>query len=482
MQVAGVSVFDRIGKFAEDSMRNDALAFVGRETELAAAQRRVADCVDSDPKSNVFVMLGAPGMGKTASASQLVRLMHGETLRGRLIVCMHLSASALSAPPLNFVSGLRRRMVRMADGVRNGLHTRLRGGVSKMAGMGFDITKKWTEHGHVLRTSGLTEKSSAMDCIDAFADGMLMSDKVVLALMFDEAQDMEITPTTKDNVSTLYQNLHGGRIVPMFFGLPNTLQVLSQVGISRLESRGRVFELGCFAGGEPTQLVDKGLAKLGVKWNNAGWGGFMRKCGFAEGAAKLWRKRLVKRIVSASSGFPRHLSAGLTAFCETILNRKDEFSPKNDLLAEIGERHEALRIAYYDERLKAPVAQAHLSALGAMAHMMGDGGGLMRKDAAQLLDMGSEWTDRRDADESLDALIGRGVLTTGGAGGVFIGPPAIPSMTAHLRGVFHDLLSQGHDGAQAMAKAHGDPPRHGNIKTSSTEPPKREQKREDEKC
>ena len=321
------------------------------------------------------IVQGVPGAGKSSLCDEFVASVQGRKIGGR-VLCAKLGPHALDLPPLRLTTELNEALLRLAADlpqagyVASGLaHARR---LASTAGkLGFKTSEcKLNDEIH-----GLNEHSSLVACINAYADHM-WPDDAVLVLAVDEMQQCPITDRTMAAMLALNERLHAARIFVACFGLQSTARTLEDLGMTRVGGTTR-----------SSRSDRSAWAKAGKCWNERwttsasrtrtrnGFGTWLAKGSASiargqSGAGRWWTGSKNNRRTS-----PQHLTAALRSVCATLGEHRDLFSPENNLLEEIADRHDRNKRDYYDKRMGTRLRR-HRTALGAIAkaavHAPGD--------------------------------------------------------------------------------------------------------------
>ena len=239
--------FDAMQHYVDLHERSAPMAFVGRDDVLADLMSAVkATAATEEAEGMTRVVQGVPGAGKTSICREFIRRHQNEEMvwtdeddreNRAAVFCVSLDPGALNAPPLTFVQGIHEKWKRHCRKLEAGVAKAGRAHLDRLS----DIVRLWpkrsTEHESVEKISGLTERSSLDACIGAYCHDYWGED-MAIALCVDEAQNCPVTTYSKAIVGGLHNRTHPARIAPLLFGLPNTLDHMSDqekgLGLSRL--------------------------------------------------------------------------------------------------------------------------------------------------------------------------------------------------------------------------------------------------------
>ena len=430
------------------------MAFVGRDGILSDLMSAVKATLRGS-KGMTRVVQGVPGAGKTAICDEFIRRHQGEDIawfdedggkHRAAVFCVDLSPSALNAPPLTFVQGIHEKWLRHCRSLDAGLKQAGRAHLSRLS----DIVRLWlrrsTEHESLEKTGALTERSSLDACVGAYCHDYWGED-LVIALCVDEAQNCPGTDYAKAILGGLHNREHPARIAPLLFGLPNTLDHVSDqekgLGLSRLNMRA-IHDICLLEPGQAREIVEGTFDKLGLEWGNPGWSRHLGSLGFSPTQWDDWRNGIADAIAEGSSDFPQHVTLGLHAACQALIDRRETLAPTDldDMLKGIRATHHQRKTSYYQQRLSSVIQYG--AALGAICRKAAESpvGGVTHADAKRAIAVGSsaddEPLDSTQANAILKQVLGKGVLRQLRNGRV--APPAIPSMAAYLDGFLQDAL------------------------------------------
>ena len=450
--------FDSMQHYVNLHERSAPMAFVGRDDildDLMAAVKTTA--ITEDAKGMTRVVQGVPGAGKTAICDEFIRRRQNQEIawadmaggkHRAAVFCVKLGPGALNAPPLTFAQGIHDKWLRHCRSLEAGVKQAGRAHLSRLS----DIVRLWlkrsTENESVERISRLTEHSSLDACISAYCHDYWGED-MVIALCIDEAQNCPVTDYAKTILGGLHNRDHPARIAPLLFGLPNTLDHVSDhekgLGLSRLNVAA-VHDICLLEPGQAREIADGTFDKLGLEWSNPGWSGHLCSRGFKPTQWEDWRNRAAAAIAEGSSDFPQHVTLGLSAACQALIDRRETLTPADldDMLKDIRAKHQQRKTAYYQQRLSSSIQYG--AAFGAICRKAGESthGGVSQADAKRSIAVGSSADDEAltnaQADAMLQQALGKGILRKMPGGD--IGPPAIPSMSKHLELMLQKALDQ----------------------------------------
>ena len=462
---------------SQDTDRDTPIVFTGRAEELAKFTKSVNRAAQKEaaPKGNTIVVEGPPGAGKTAILHKFAEQLLGEMLEGedgvkRMVLPVILQHSQLAQPAQllcrDMTSSMRRLMVQTPRKM-NEMREHLNDGVE----MAFILNTDNNKFDLHEKKHGIKSNSDHPEMISAYAQDM-WPPNLIIPLLVDEAQNIPDTKHARSALTCLHENnASGARIIPVFFGLPNTLTHLGALGLSRL-SRNAVTHLGCLNKGEGRRNVADTFKHLGVDWDCAAWRGHLKSQGFLDEATwERCKDALVQQLADASGDFPQHLTVGVQETAGVLFENLNSMPPQSwrAFRMQIEKRHAQGRVAYYDARLAHEDVEPHVAALAAMAHLMPEDGIMPLSSAERVVRDGSEGEmTLSDAKTAVKALINRGLLTNPARGSA--GPSPIPSMQRHLRSEFGKLVERNYKPAIDLSQVYEQLPKTstGDEKESST--------------
>ena len=465
--------FDDMQHYVDLHERSAPMAFVGRDEVLADLMSAVKTTVVAEnAKGMTRVVQGVPGAGKTAICDEFIRRRQSEEIawfdkdggKHRVAVfCVDLSPAALNAPPLTFVQGIHEKWLRHCRSLEAGLKQAGRAHLSRLS----DIVRLWlrrsTEHESVEKTGALTERSSLDACVGAYCHDYWGED-MVIALCVDEAQNCPGTDYAKAILGGLHNREHPARIAPLLFGLPNTLDHVSDqekgLGLSRLNDDA-IHDICLLEPGQAREIADGTFDKLGLAWSNPGWSGHLSSRGFGPHEWDDWRNGIAVAIAEGSSDFPQHVTLGLRAACQALIDRRETLAPTglDDMLKGIRAKHQQRKTSYYQRRLSSVIQYG--AAFGAICRKAAGSphGSVAEEEAAAAIEAAAQAKGRPQVADQADAMLkqalGKGVLRQLQNGR--IAPPAIPSMAAYLDGFLQDALDMEEKPALRACQAIGLP-------------------------
>ena len=465
--------FDAMQHYIDLHERSAPMAFVGRDEVLADLMSAVKTTAIADhAKGMTRVVQGVPGAGKTAICDEFIRRHQNEEIlwvdqAGRknkaAMFCVDLSPAALNAPSLTFVQGIHEKWLRHCRSLEAGLKQAGRAHLGRLS----DIVRLWlkrnTEHESVEKTGALTEHSSLDACIGAYCHDYWGED-MVIALCIDEAQNCPGTAHAKAILGGLHNRDHPARIAPLLFGLPNTLDHVSDqekgLGLSRLNDEV-IHDICLLEPGQPREIVVGTFDRLGLEWSNPGWSGHLRSLGFSPIQWDDWRNRVADAIAEGSSDFPQHVTLGLRAACQALIDRRETLAPTglDAMLKDIRTTHHQRKTSYYQRRLSSVIQYG--AAFGAICRKAAESpdAGVTHADAKRAIAAGSsaddESLDNAQTNTILKQALGKGLLRQLQNGRT--APPAIPSMAAYLDSFLQDALDMEEKSALRACQAIGLP-------------------------
>ena len=447
--------FDAMRHYVEQHERDAPMAFVGR-TGILNDLMSAVESTSRGAKGMTRVVQGVPGAGKTAVCDEFISRNQNKDISwvdkdGRkhesALFCLNLDPEDLNTPPLTFVQGLHEQWV---DHCRNLEASMAKAGRAHLSRMS-DIARLWlkrsTEHESAVKIKALTEHSSLSTCIGAYSHDYWGKSKLAIALCIDEAQDLLVTDRTKATLRILHNRTHPANITPLLFGLPNTLNQVSDrlhgLGLSRLNVKC-VHDIYLLEPGEAREIVDGTFDKLELNWENPDWSGHLRSRGFKRFEWDDWRSQIADAIAEGSSDFPQHVTLGLHAACQALIERRETLDPDDlgDMLEDVRAKHQQRKTSYYQQRLDSIIHYG--AAFGAICRKAAESPveGVTHAEAKRAIAVGSsaddEPLDSAQANAVLKQALGTGVLKQLQNGRLT--PPAIPSMTSYLDDILQNAL------------------------------------------
>ena len=451
-------VFKRMREFVQSRDRSAPYAFAGRERELGLCDVAVDAAAENNPEGLTTLIYGAPGMGKTALAREFMRRAQGGLRNGLKVLCAKVDPSAFSAHPLTLVRALNEQLLFAHAESCGRLEAVRQGGIS-LGDMALQLKFKQGVYELNDARHGLTADSGLNECLNAYA-AHLWPSNALLAIVVDEMQECEVDQRAKAAMRILHTRTHSARVALLCFGLPNTPQILDGLGVSRAADKTDLL-LGCLSPSEAQTVVDGTFRALGMDWRNNEWQGIVHKAGGDQAKWDAWRHRLGADIVRRSGNFPQHITVGLQAACEHILESQDAFLDAAAL--DVAARsHEAAKKRHYGRLLRTAELSNCAFALGAICGLMmrTPACSMTHSDAIQVMRDGfadNEPDAWAQAKAAMDAAIRKGVLVRGEAAGeVVLSPPNIPSLSLHLQELFAQALQNQSRRALALLEKYPD--------------------------
>ena len=460
------AIADRLRRLVETRDRHQPIAFVGRKDELRHLQGVVDLMAPGPVKGAVRIIQGAPGTGKTSLCGHFQnQLVNVDALQAAAappqgqedggphapVLCADLECADLKKIPLDLVRTISQRI---GETLRSALTRPMEDKLGMPAQAGSALHTSWGLLAQKLfrgkswddireATFGLNQRSSLEDCINAYVDHA-WPPNCTIALCLDEAQNCDIESSqAKENLQALCAGKHRGRLPLLCFGLPNTIGVLDQMGVSR-QPDDAVRTLGCLNPGEGLQAIERTLDALGLSGDNHAWSAHLDSLGMTAAEWDGWRARTAKELAEASGEFPQHIATALISLGEAMLgmnaSRRFDDQLRQDVLAS----HQEQRIAYYEGRLGSAALTNHKLALSAVCELLHRRSLLGKTvQAAEALDLLEVVNDLgrpvQDGEIILNAAVAKGVLGQNRDGLAVITVPPIQSMQTHLRDILHTV-------------------------------------------
>ena len=199
------------------------------------------------------------------------------------------------------------------------------------------------------------------------------------------------------------------------------------------------------------RAVEGTFDKLGLEWTSPGWSGYLRRRDFSPIQWDGWRSQITDAIAEGSSDFPQHVTLGLHAACQALIDRREMLAPAGleDLLKDIRAKHQQRKTSYYQDRLGSITKYG--PAFGAICRKAAGGpqGSVAEEDAAAAIEAVSQ-AEGMGAD-MLQQAVDKGVLRK--LRNSRIAPPAIPPMSFYLDGVLQDALDMNEKPAARACQA-----------------------------
>ena len=307
--------------FSRVEDREPPLVFVGRDApieDIEYALRRIREAGRS--LSNIKIVLGPPGAGKTSLLHHIANRYEGEGA----IIPVRLSGETLTSPAAVASSFVR------ACGFTPQVLSR---SYTKAVQGGFGIrwlgaTRTSTSHDSDPMTQ-LGQGAPLWDVIDNFLE---VPSGCVFLVLIDEAQRISTDDRSDKNV--IATQLHDGNTgelitATVFGGLSDTVPRLASVGISRPPETS-IHHLSSLTNDETQQAIE----------------GFLDHDDFGLQFSPDDRQLLVRVIVQVSEGYPRHLHSYFRGLAKTLSEQDREL----DIEHVLAHGHE-MRIQFYEMRL-----------------------------------------------------------------------------------------------------------------------------------
>ena len=317
--------------FSEQDDRSSAPAFVGRKDVLTSIEGTVRRVAKGHSQGGIRLVYGAPGAGKSALLEEFAKRWRSREADDAPIP-LFVSADDFAEPALVAEAILDT----LAPGATPHSGSSRRSAWSARAGfLSRRVETETSRDSPLAEVSGGRRNPWAM--LREFAPSQDWPGPVIL--LIDEAQGM--TGDMPNRESSLLKALHEGRhgfpLTAILSGLSDTLQVLRELGVSRL-SEGAAYALGPLSGSECREAVTALLDRHRVE-------------GDAEDRAE-W----VSAIAERCNGWPQHLHNYLAGTAKSLVEAGGDLA-RAELEAAL-EHGDRARVNYYNARL-AGLAPAH---------------------------------------------------------------------------------------------------------------------------
>ena len=332
-------------EFSERDDRSPAPVFVGRDGALADLEGAVRRVAAGDAQGGVRLVYGAPGAGKSALLEELAGRWQSRE-DDDAPTPLFVSADDFAEPALVTEAILDTLNPGAAPSSASSRRTEW------SARAGFLARRVETE---TSRDSPLAEVSGGRRNPWAMLRELAPARDWPgpLVLLVDEAQGM--TGDMSNGESSLLKALHEGRhgfpLTAILSGLSDTLQILRELGVSRL-SEGAAHALGPLSEGECREaffaLLDRHRVRGGAE-HRAEWAG---------------------AIAGRCNGWPQHLHNYLAGTARSLVDTGGDLA-RADLAAAL-EHGDRARVNYYNARL-AGLAPAHGAIRSILSRIPDDG-------------------------------------------------------------------------------------------------------------
>ena len=386
-------------KFSERDDRSPAPVFVGRGDALADIEGAVRRVAAGDAQGGVRLVYGAPGAGKSALLEELARRWQSREA-GDAPTPLFVSADDFAEPALVAEAILDA----LKPGATPSSASSRRTEWSARAGfLARRVETETSRDSPLAEVSGGRRNPWAM--LREFAPSRDWPGPVIL--LIDEAQGM--TGDMSNGESSLLKALHEGRhgfpLTAVLSGLSDTLQVLRELGVSRL-SEGAAHALGPLSGSECREAVAALLDRHRVK-------------GSVDDRDE-WARAIAQRC----NGWPQHLHNYLAGAARSLVDAGGDLA-RAELNAAL-EHGDRARVNYYNARL-AGLAPAH-GAIRAILSRIPDGG-LLAGEVMAMAQRAATHAGFDNGSRFYKALLHAGVLHEDGA---LMCHCPIPSFRRHM--------------------------------------------------
>lgn len=389
--------------FSEKGDRSPAPAFVGRESVLAGVEGTVRRVARGDAQGGIRLIYGAPGAGKSALLEELARRWRAREASDAPIP-LFVSADDFAEPALvaeAILDTLNPGATPVSASSRRTAWSAQAGFLSRR------VETETSRDSPLAEVSGGRRNPWAM--LREFAPSQDWPGPMIL--LIDEAQGMTGDMSNGENslLKALHEGRHGFPLTAVMSGLSDTLQVLRELGVSRL-SEGAAHALGPLSGSECREAVAALLDRHRVK-------------GGAEDRAE-WAGAISERC----NGWPQHLHNYLAGTARSLIDAGGDLARAElDAALEHGDR---ARVNYYNARLTG-LAPAH-GAIRSILSRIPDGG-LLTGEVMAMTQRTATEAGFDNGPQFYKALLHAGVLHEDGA---LMCHCPIPSFRRHILDTF----------------------------------------------
>ena len=389
--------------FSEKGDRSPAPAFVGRESGLAGVEGTVRRVARGDAQGGIRLIYGAPGAGKSALLEELARRWRAREASDAPIP-LFVSADDFAEPALvaeAILDTLNPGATPFSASSRRTAWSAQAGFLSRR------VETETSRDSSIAEVSGGRRNPWAM--LREFAPSQDWPGPMIL--LIDEAQGMtgDMSNGESSLLKALHEGCHGFPLTAVMSGLSDTLQVLRELGVSRL-SEGAAHALGPLSGSECREAVAALLDRHRVK-------------GGAEDRAE-WAGAISERC----NGWPQHLHNYLAGTARSLIDAGGDLARAElDAALEHGDR---ARVNYYNARLT-ELAPAH-GAIRSILSRIPDCG-LLTGEVMAMAQRTATEADFDNGPQFYKALLHAGVLHEDGA---LMCHCPIPSFRRHILDTF----------------------------------------------
>lgn len=315
-----------IDKLRRRSERQPALVFRGRES-IRNDMKDFVSYLREESSSQGFlqVIQGAPGAGKTSLLNQLAVDLDSE-----LVTCIQVESNTLNFPGdliASFITHTGGSFKETTEAI-----TKRLGGKFGTSGIGLSGERE-------IKQPSIWERATQFESIWSLLKSSvdLPADRVFV-LLVDETQQQRINLT--NSFKRIAQQLNAGdtngiKVLPVFAGLCDTADTLTECGLSRLAHNP--IQLSALSQREAEEVVEDTMG--------------LEDTGFDGMFSLDHKQKIAKEMGVASEGWPRHLHTYITAFAEQCaMQLKKDPCQHIDLDAVLDQGH-LNRHAYYRSRL-----------------------------------------------------------------------------------------------------------------------------------
>ena len=323
-----------LARLARTSDRAAPTVFAGREDEFALLNNAVQGVRDGE-SGHTVALQGVPGAGKTALLDEFAArsFAHDASDEGAVIPVI-LDPGSLDATPSALVESIDASFRDIgASSKWTRMMTRVANGATYLGNAVFAAATR-QQAGTFMPSA--KAPNSLQIALAEYVEFRFGRKGNTIALLVDESQNLEDTPTVRRHLNVLHQGIAGkSPVLLVCFGLPNTVARLADLGLSRLAS-DHVRAIGTLSGADARHVVAGTLNEAFA--NHA----------FDDAVRNKWIGEAASVILDEAGGFPHHLTNGCRALAKIVLEEGVAERPPVGRL-----REECLRYRreYYDVRL-----------------------------------------------------------------------------------------------------------------------------------
>ncbi len=284
--------------------------FRGRDDAYKVFQDAVTSLDDGFIGGGTMIFHGAPGAGKTALLQECMEAVRQHSTHKNPWIALLIDPSSLKWPHTvvrSMVTAANAENERLSKNANDRISATLKNSIEK----GKQLLGEIPYRDISVSGASLGKRKPAESPQGLFEHIQPLLGNYHFVLFVDEAQNTVKDDMTKSVIDCLHRNTHGIPLITAFFGLSDTEEILSDLGLSRPPD-DRVVNLGILSHEESSEAI-------GSVFEAYDFTGSRRE-------REIW----VERLAELSQGWPQHINRVAVAASRIIVEHGNEI--KSDYL------------------------------------------------------------------------------------------------------------------------------------------------------